>query len=289
MRKKHNMDSYKNNRQLVRINNYPNALLFDMFIIHPIPAFQDNYFWLIVDHNLKQAVVVDPGDAKPVLDYCQEHQLTLSAILVTHHHWDHIDGIKDLLKWFSIPVYGPLSDRIPQVTNPLREGDHIQLLDKTLDFTVLEVPGHTQEHIAYYGDIDSKPSLFCGDTLFAGGCGRLLGGTHEQLRQSLDRLSTLPNNTIVYCTHEYTLANLAFAQAVEPNNTRLTERLQIEQQKREKNLPTLPTTIELEKQTNPFLRFTQTGIKAAINHHWQQQWQSPEELFAGLRRWKDNF
>ncbi|MFT6791234.1 MAG: hydroxyacylglutathione hydrolase [Cellvibrionaceae bacterium] len=258
------------------------------FSITPIPAFNDNYLWLIYQPG-GLAVIVDPGDAKPVFDFLDEKHLTLSAILVTHRHWDHINGIEDLRESFDIPVYGPDSADIPQITHALHEGDQLKLLDNQLSLKVMAVPGHTREHIAYFGDIDGQPSLFCGDTLFAGGCGRLFDGTHEQLRQSLERLKQLPGDTKVYCTHEYTLSNLTFAQLVEPDNAQLRARVDSEYRMRELNQPTLPTTIELERVTNPFLRYQEPSIRQSINQYWNESWTTPQDLFAGLRRWKDEF
>jgi len=268
-----------------------------MINITPIPAFSDNYLWLIENtqkntHNSQDkndAVIVDPGDAEPVLKVLQEKNLNLIAILITHHHWDHIDGIDDLLKYYNVPVYGPCSKRIPQISVTLKEGDEVALFDKALTFKVLEVPGHTDDHIAYVGDINQQPALFCGDTLFAAGCGRLFDGTHEQFYQSLHKLNSLPLDTQIYCTHEYTLANLAFAEAVEPNNKTIQERINNEQCKREKNQATLPTNLALERQTNPFLRYQEPAVSSSINQFWKSAWSSDIDLFTGLRRWKDKF
>lgn len=275
-----------------------------MISISPIAIFNDNYVWLI-EHKNGTACVVDPGDGAPVQKVLQARCLTLTSILITHHHWDHTDGIEHLVDAYQdVAVYGPKSKKIPQITHTLQHDDEIKLFNEpSLSLKVIEVPGHTTEHIAYFGDLISshktdntnkqdsliQPILFSGDTLFAGGCGRLLGGTAEQLCNSLKSLSTLPTNTQVYCTHEYTLANLAFAKAVEPNNEYIKARVNIELLKRDKEIPTVPTSIGLEQKTNPFLRCTQADVMQTINQHWGQSWQTEQELFTGLRLWKDNF
>jgi hydroxyacylglutathione hydrolase len=275
-----------------------------MISISPIPIFNDNYVWLI-EHKNGSASVVDPGDATPVMRILKAKGLKLTSILITHHHWDHTGGIKDLLDAYQdLVIYGPNSTKIPQVTHSQKDGDIIDLFDdQSLSLKVFEVPGHTTDHIAYFANtcVDNEkeksndnnslesPILFSGDTLFAGGCGRLLGGTAEQLCHSLKNLSSLPTNTQIYCTHEYTLANLAFAEVVEPNNEHIKARIHIESVKRNNRKPTLPSTIELEQKTNPFLRCMQTEIMTSINQHWGQSWKIEQELFTGLRRWKDNF
>jgi hydroxyacylglutathione hydrolase len=277
--------------------------------IYPIPAYTDNYIWML-EHSNGEAVVVDPGDANPVLRVLQEKNLRLSAIIITHYHKDHVDGIDDILRHFQLPVYGPHLSRIRQVTYPLVEGDIIQLFQtksfqtksfqtksfqtKSFQITpltlkVIEVPGHTKEHIAYIGENQQQPILFCGDTLFAAGCGRLFTGTAEQLCQSLNKLNELPENTAIYCTHEYTLANLRFANAVEPENNDIIARIKNEQCKRERGQPTLPTHLALERKTNPFLRYLEPNVSLSINQFWHNQWTEPQKLFAALRRWKDNF
>ena len=264
-----------------------------MLKITPIPAFTDNYFWLI--DNGDKAVVVDPGDANPILSVLADKQLILEAIIVTHRHRDHIGGIDDLLLHFNVPVYGPKSKKIPHITHTLQEQDTLTLLtdkhlDTSLELSVMDIPGHTEEHIAYYGFTPlAQPVLFCGDTLFAAGCGRLLGGTYQQFYQSLDKINQLPPATRIYCAHEYTLANLNFAKTVEPDNTAITKRIKNEQSKRLKHQPTLPTTLELEQQTNPFLRYRKPHIIQSINRYWQSNCSSDEDLFTALRRWKDTF
>ncbi len=252
--------------------------------VFPIRALQDNYIWCL--HNQQQAVVVDPGESQPVLDYCQQHGLTLSAILITHHHWDHTNGIDQLLTAFpNIPVWGPYNPKITQITQPLAEADQFSLDCLGLDFDVLEVPGHTLDHIAFY----SKMGLFCGDTLFSAGCGRLFEGSAKQMYQSLSKLMALPKDTVVYCTHEYTLANIEFAEQVEPNNQDLRQYKHWAQQQRDKNLVTLPSSIGQELAINPFVRCHQPEVIANATKKAGKELVKPSEVFASLRSWKDNF
>ncbi|WIO75595.1 hydroxyacylglutathione hydrolase [Porticoccaceae bacterium LTM1] len=259
--------------------------------IKAIPAFNDNYIWMIPLEGRKVAVV-DPGDAEPVLSVLKQRDLELSAILVTHHHFDHIGGIEQLLLHYPVPVYGPLSNNIPQVTHPVTDGESLTLGD--FSFKIIAVPGHTLDHIAYYaesgnGYSHSSPTLFCGDTLFAAGCGRLFEGTPEQMHQSLTRLAALPDNTQVYCTHEYTMANLQFALAVEPDNKELQQRRVADVQRLQADGITLPSTIELERQTNPFLRSSNTSVVAAAAKHANVEAKPGAPTFALLRKWKDHF
>ncbi len=251
-----------------------------------IPAFNDNYLWLFHAQNSKRAYVVDPGDAKPVEEALSNQGLELAGIIVTHHHWDHTDGIAALTEHREIPVYGPLNTDIQGITCHLSDGDTLALSDN-LSFEVMTVPGHTLDHIAYY--CASHKTLFCGDTLFAGGCGRLFEGTPEQMYNSLKRLAQLPSDTGVYCTHEYTQANLNFAVAVEPNNPALTKRQKAVQTLRDQGVCTLPSTISLECDTNPFLRCHKKDIINSVQRQTQQTTLTPLEVFTGLRAWKDNF
>lgn len=258
-----------------------------MLTVTPIPAIKDNYFWLI-QHSDNTAIILDPGDALPVLNILKERKLTLIAIVITHRHWDHVDGINDLLRYYDVPVYGPNSVRIPQITHALAEGDTLTLFnDKILQLGVIEIPGHTAEHIGYYGEINQQHCLFCGDTLFAAGCGRIAtDGSAEQLYHSLQKINRLPAETQIFCSHEYTLSNLVFAQTVEPSNINIKNRLKNEQEKRGRQRPTLPTNLNIEQQTNPFLRCHIPEVADAINQYWQQNWEDEEALFVGLRRWK---
>jgi hydroxyacylglutathione hydrolase len=253
-----------------------------------VPAFKDNYLWLI--HDGTHAAAVDPGDGKAILAALDARQLTLTAILLTHHHADHIGGVPELLAHAKVPVFGPRSRAMPMVSRVVAEGDRIAVPGLALDLEVLEVPGHTQDHIAYLRHAPGSHWLFCGDTLFAGGCGRLFDGTAQQLMQSLSRLAGLPGNTLVFCAHEYTLANLRFAQAVEPDNEALQLRLRVESEKRSVGLPTVPSTIDIENATNPFLRFQQPAIVASLMAVGKlDAGATPLDTFAALRAWKNVF
>jgi hydroxyacylglutathione hydrolase len=257
-----------------------------MIIIEPIKAFTDNYLWGLYNPQTKQAAVVDPGDAAPVQHWLEKNELTLTTLLITHHHSDHIGGIDTLLTNNNLIVYGPNSKNIPQVNSKLQQQDKITVLGT--DFRVIEIPGHTLDHIAYYSE-SGKGILFCGDTLFAGGCGRVFEGNPEMMLGSLTKLSSLPDSTRVYCAHEYTLANLKFASAVEPTNTQLAQRVIDDTQLRHQNLPTVPSTIKLEKLTNPFLRCLEPAIIASASEHRGQHCSKPSEVFSAIRGWKDNF
>ncbi len=259
-------------------------------VVHPVPAFQDNYLWVI--HNGSHAAVVDPGDAAPVLDYLRVNRLQLAAVICTHHHLDHVGGVEKILDTLQlrgkIPVYGPATERIPARTQALREGDCITVPFLDLTFGVLDVPGHTAGHIAYVGN----GLLFCGDTLFACGCGRLFEGTPEQMTASLAKLKALPPQTKVFCAHEYTMANIKFAEAVEPDNADLKLRKAFCAAKRHRNLPTVPSTIHLELATNPFLRWDQPAVKAAAATRLNRDIgpnPAPALVFGAIREWKNNF
>ncbi len=259
-----------------------------MIAIEPVAAFSDNYIWLMYDSDSRRAAVVDPGDAAPVEAALKARDLALDCILITHHHFDHTGGINDLLAERDIPVIGPASDNIPQITRHLRDGDQVSVLGLT--FSAIAVPGHTLDHIALYTpDAGEQPVLFCGDTLFAGGCGRLFEGEPKMMYESLQRLSALPANTLVYCAHEYTLANLAFANAVEPDNRELAQRNDAARALRESDRPTVPSTLALELATNPFLRSDQAGVKTAAEAHCGTECPRDWEVFAAVRRWKDVF
>ena len=250
-----------------------------------IPAFRDNYIWAIRHED--RCVVVDPGDAEPVEQFLQENGLQLTSILITHHHPDHVGGIPALLKQREIPVYGPARESIPAMTHPLAEGDVIQPAGLDISLRVMEVPGHTLGHIAFHNA--ELNWLFCGDTLFAGGCGRLFEGTPEQMYDSLQRLASLPASTLVYCTHEYTLANLTFAAAVTPDDTAVTQRLEAVKKARNAGQITLPSTLAEEARSNPFLRAHEPALKHACEAREPGAGNSEMQCFATLRRWKDNF
>lgn len=251
--------------------------------IYPVQAFHDNYIWVMRDR--KYAAVVDPGDDEPVLEYLRRENLRLVAILNTHHHADHVGGNAGLLHHFPVPVYGPRGEDIATLTDRLGEGDRIVLPELDIPFEVFDIPGHTSGHIAYYG----ANSLFCGDTLFACGCGRLFEGTPEQMYTSLQKLAGLPGDTRVYCGHEYTLDNIRFAKAAEPENEVLPERESEARALRERSLPTLPSTIRLERATNPFLRCTEAGVIASASRQAGRTLTSPVEVFAAIREWKNRF
>ncbi|WP_020168249.1 MULTISPECIES: hydroxyacylglutathione hydrolase [Methylotenera] len=226
-----------------------------MLHIIPIPAFTDNYIWLL--HNKNHAVVIDPGDAQPVIDALKKNHLKLSAILITHHHNDHIGGVSKLLEYAHAKVYAPKYETFAFKHIALAENDLVDLPEIDLNFRVMWLPGHTLGHIAYYND----DLLFCGDTLFSAGCGRLFEGTPEQMLRSLNQLKQLNSATKVYCTHEYTAKNIAFALTLEPDNEKLIARQAIVERLRDQQLPSLPSTIELELEINPFLRCNQTTIR----------------------------
>lgn len=254
-----------------------------------IPAFSDNYLWLLTSADQPSAhqqygVIVDPGDASPVLKKLQQMNITLCAILITHHHSDHVGGIAKLLEHYpDIPVYGPANERIPHRSHALGEGDIVELKELGMELKVLDVPGHTSGHIAYYGE----GALFCGDTLFANGCGRIFGGSAKDLYQSLSRIAQLPAETLIYCAHEYTVDNIGFARWVEPDNNALAQRLEECHQLLDANKQTVPSLLSLELETNPFLRIAIPEVTRRINQHLKKELSDPAELFAALRTWKD--
>ncbi len=251
----------------------------------PLPAFTDNYIWMF--HDGVHAVVVDPGDAAPVAAALEAHKLELAAILVTHHHPDHVGGVDALRPLLRGPVYGPARENIPKPFTPLQDGASITVLG--LHFKVLDVPGHTAGHIAYMQQGEpTAPLLFCGDTLFSGGCGRLFEGTPAQMHASLSRLAALPGDARVCCTHEYTLSNLRFAAAVEPGNTELQAYTQWAQAQRAQGVPTLPSNLARECQINPFLRCAQSSVKVAARAAGATQ-DDDVAVFAAIRSWKDRF
>jgi hydroxyacylglutathione hydrolase len=253
-----------------------------------VPAFKDNYLWIV--HDGVHAAVVDPGDAEPILAALQENGLTLTAILLTHHHADHIGGVTRLLELSNVPVFGPRNEAIAAVNHPLGEGDRVQVPGLALELAVLDVPGHTNGHIAYVRDDGQTRWLFCGDTLFGGGCGRLFEGTPAQMAASLAKLAALPDDTLVFCAHEYTLSNLRFAEALEPGNRALQMRIAHDSQLRGTHLPTIPSTIAIEKATNPFLRTGEPAIVDSLAAAGRvNPGADPVTVFAALRAWKNVF
>ncbi|MGF1643047.1 MAG: hydroxyacylglutathione hydrolase [Thiotrichales bacterium] len=253
--------------------------------ITPLRAFADNYIWLLRRADKPSVVVVDPGDAQPVLDYCAREGCRLVAILITHHHRDHIGGIARLVRAYpGVPVHGPIGEAIAGLTGRVAEGDWIDLPEIDARFQVLDVPGHTAGHIAFLG----HGALFCGDTLFAGGCGRVFDGTFEQLAASLARIAALPPDTRIYCAHEYTIENLGFAKWVEPENLDLLARETADWALVEHGEPTVPSRLDLELRTNPFLRWDAPAVRAAAECKAGRRLTSQCEVFETLRRWKDS-
>ena len=251
--------------------------------IIPIPAFADNYIWLVLRDG--KGAVVNPGDAAPVMEYLEREGIELCAIVNTHHHGDHVGGNRALLARWPVPVFGPAREQIPGRTRALVEGDTFTLPGIGLELSVLDIPGHTSGHIACVG----RDVVFCGDTLFAAGCGRLFEGTPAQMLSSLDKLAALPPGTRVYCGHEYTVSNLRFALAVEPQSAALRARLVREQAKRDRGEPTLPSTIGEEHETNPFLRTFDAAVRAAAVRHAGRDLPDRVSVFAELRAWKNAF
>lgn len=249
----------------------------------PVKAFSDNYIWTIRDG--KRAAVVDPGDARPVLDYLEREKLELVAILNTHHHADHVGGNAGLLARWKVPVVGPDDARIREVTDRVKQGSRWTLPHFGIEFEVFEIPAHTRSHIAFYGG----GMLYCGDTLFAAGCGRLFEGTPAQMHDALSRLMKLPDETLVYCGHEYTLSNIRFARAVEPDSVVLRDLEAKTRAQRDRDEPTLPSTIAQEKATNPFVRVREPAVVASAEKHAGRKLNGPVEVLGVLREWKNNF
>lgn len=251
----------------------------------PVPALSDNYIWLVHRPGSNAAVVVDPGAAEPVMTALGQHGLEPVAVLVTHHHGDHVGGLEEVLARHPVPVYGPRSESIAGVDHPVGGGDRIDIAGLQAGFEVIDTPGHTAGHVSFHGE----GLLLCGDTLFAGGCGRVFEGTNEQMHASLQRLATLPDDTVGCCGHEYTLANLAFARAVEPDNADLKARLDKAQTARDSGEPTVPFTLAEERRTNPFLRCAVPAVRSAAEQQAGQSLDSEAGVFAVLRDWKNRF
>ena len=256
-----------------------------MLNIITIPAFNDNYIWLLHQQGNNNCVVVDPGIAKPVLEVLRKKHLELESILITHHHPDHIGGVKDLVSATGASVYGPANESISELDYKLIESDSVVLNKSKLTFSVFDVPGHTKGHIAFL----TEDALFSGDSLFAGGCGRLFEGSAEQMHHSLSKLALLPADTKIYCAHEYTESNLNFALAVEPENADLINRMQQVKLDRANGKPTVPSLLSVEKATNPFLRCHHPSLIEAAKSRLGHPSSSEIETFATIRQWKDKF
>ena len=256
--------------------------------ISRLSAFQDNYLWLI--DNGEKAIAIDPGDAAVINKKLQDDNLKLCCILITHHHQDHTGGLKHLIDEWNPEIIGPMSKNIPEIKVTVRDGEVFNQMGIT--FEVIEVPGHTLDHIAYFisnnEEIDD-PLLFCGDTLFAGGCGRVFEGTYSQMRKSLEKIRKLPRNTKIFCAHEYTEKNLSFAINVDPNNELLIERLKTVKEKRKTNQPTVPSYLYEEISTNPFLRYDESDIIKSAQFISKNTDTDPDMIFGIIRKWKDNF
>ncbi|WP_068547585.1 hydroxyacylglutathione hydrolase [Thalassotalea crassostreae] len=260
-----------------------------MLTITAIPAFNDNYIWCLTSSASSDCALVDPGDADVCIEFIKKNKLNLTTILITHHHHDHVGGVKQLKQFAehhnqSLTIYGPAKEAQSTVEIAVNEGDNIEVLDK-YTFNVVELPGHTLGHIAYYDD----KHLFCGDTMFSGGCGRLFEGTPAQMLSSLNKLAALPAQTKVYCAHEYTLANLKFARTIEPNNSQLTDYYEKVLSDRAQGISTIPTTIEREKLINPFVRCQHQEVIATAQQKSSKLLQNDVDVFAIIRQLKDNF
>jgi len=253
-----------------------------MLRLHPLPAFEDNYIWTLAAPD-GRALVVDPGDAAPVLAAAGEG-LRPVAILLTHHHPDHAGGVAELRRRFDIPCYAPHDERITDASDRVGDGDRVTITELGLEFAVIALPGHTLSHIAFHG----HGYLFCGDTLFSLGCGRMFEGTAKQMLSSLDRLAALPGELLVCCGHEYTLSNGRFAQVAEPDNAARDLRLEEATKLRADGLPSVPSTLASERACNPFLRVDQPGILQTLRDRGASTAER-EESFAALRAWKDGF
>lgn len=256
----------------------------------PIPAFRDNYIWQIGKADSQEIFIVDPGQAAPTLEHISANGLELKGILITHSHPDHIGGINEIREHYPVPVYGPLCKRIPQITEGVQEGSEIELWPN-VRFKVLEIPGHLDEHLAYYysGDAENTPAALVGDTLFSSGCGRMFDGPAPTYKSSLDKLKKLPAETQVYCAHEYTMANLDFAAHIEPNNLAIQQKREHTLERLRRSKCSLPTTIESELATNPFLRCDNEDVILATSRLYERELTNEVETFGALRSLKDRY
>lgn len=258
-----------------------------MTTVLPIPAFSDNYIWMLCDAKQQYAAIIDPGDATPVINALEKGNIQPVAILITHHHHDHIGGIRALLqKYPNLVVYGPKAERIAMLTHEVVPNDRIDLQHIGIQFKVLDTSGHTAGHISYYNA--QQELLFCGDTLFANGCGRIFDGTVEQLHQSLENIAQLPPATKIYCAHEYTLDNIGFSKWVESDNNDLLQREKICWELLDNDEATIPTLLADELKTNPFLRCHNKNVIAAAERFSGRKLQTSSEVFSVIRHWKDS-
>ena len=266
-----------------------------------VPAFSDNYIWLVCnekfDENKQYAAIVDPGEAEPVIAALKKDNIEPVAILITHFHHDHVGGISKLLDIYpNLSVYGPASENIPHMTHPLKGGESLSFDEIKADFKVMNVHGHTAGHIAYYtlgndnsdNDVESKGRLFCGDTLFAGGCGRVFNGTMEDLHDSLHKISQLPKDTLIYCAHEYTLDNLGFAKWVEPDSGDVLVREEADRELIDNDKATVPSLLSLELETNPFMRTHLPHVAKRVSEATGKALSNSTEVFSAMRIWKDS-
>jgi hydroxyacylglutathione hydrolase len=255
-----------------------------MVEIIPIPAFDDNYIWLLRRPGVNRVVAVDPGDEEPLLELLRRDGLELEAILLTHKHGDHTGGVRELVAEYpEVAVFGPANEEIPVVTHRLHDGESIHLAGLDLSLSIMELPGHTEGHLGYLGE----GFLFCGDTLFACGCGRVFSGTHEQLYSSLQKIAAMPADTLLYCAHEYTLDNIGFAKWVEPDNQALLQRERDAEEQRARGEPTVPSSLQLELETNPFMRCSESSVIAAAERYAGGSLHDGAEIFTAIRNWKD--
>jgi len=252
-----------------------------MLTLTPLPAFEDNYIWVL--HDDRYAVAVDPGDPAPLIAFLDAHRLRLTAVLITHHHRDHTGGNTRLRQRYDCAIHAPDNPRIPGVTHVLRGGDSLDIAEPELHFEVLATPGHTLDHISYVG----HGSLFCGDTVFGCGCGKLFEGSPAMMAASLDAILALPDTTRVCCAHEYTLSNIDFAKTIDDSNPALLERERGDRALRAQNCPTLPSTLALEKATNPFLRFHDDDMRIFAARYLNRPHPGPAEVFGAIRAAKD--
>jgi len=254
-----------------------------MVKIESIEAFTDNYIWLVTTNE--GSIVIDPGESSNVINYLDNNQLDLKAIFITHHHFDHTGGIDEITSYYPVNVFGPINN-VETINKRLKDGDRVSIIG--IDFEIIEIPGHTLDHIAYFSENNGNPILFCGDTLFAAGCGRVFEGTFEQMYESIIKLKNLPINTKIYCGHEYTLSNLEFAKEAEPFNQDTLSRYNNVLKLREKGTPSIPSLLSTELKTNPFLRCDNKEVQENISTKFKTTKES-KEIFKALRLWKDNF